>query len=310
MRVAKSRVPRTLKSPLLAVASSLLFAVALAPDAAANLIQDGTFTGVSLKAGYTGPALTTLFGQFGDNSSTTTGSVLTVANWNTNGYNFVYAPGTADSGTGANGANTGQPNQAPGQYNVGSGVHAGYGSTYMSGINNDGTKAITAVPGGGNFIAADGAFQVGAVTQTVTGLQIGKTYALSFYYAAAQQEGTGFNQATTENWKVTFTNQTLNVGVQPLNQTTTTINLPAKSFSGWFQQIYNFVATDTSGTLSFLAAGTPTGQPPFSLLGNVSLDIVPEFSNWMVFAGFGAVVTAFEVFRRRRQLSAASAMMG
>ena len=302
MPVVKRRASQPLKTPLRAVACSLLFAVApLAHDAAANLVTNGTFTGVSLKTGYSGPALTTLFGQFGDNTGPATGSVLTVASWNTSGYNFVYAPGTADSGHNTTGANSGSPNQAPGQFVTA----AGYGSTYMWGTNNGGTNVITAVPGGGNFIAADGAYEQGAVTQTVNNLQIGKTYALSFYYAAAQQET--FTGATTENWKVTWTPALLGTAT---SQTTSTITLPAKGFSGWFQQIFNFVATDTTETISFLAQGTPSGQPPFSLLGNVSLDVVPEFSNWMVFAGFGAVVTAFEVFRRRRQLSAASATMG
>ena len=298
MPVVKRRASQPLKTPLRAFACSLLFAVApLAHDAAANLVTNGTFTGVT----YSGTKpLTTLFGQFGDNTGATTGSQLAVTNWNTSGYNFVYAPGTADSGHNVGGANAGSLNEAPGQYNAAN----GYGSTYLWGTNNGGTNAITAVPGGGNFIAADGAFQVGAVTQSISGLQIGKTYALSFYWAAAQQET--FTGATTESWQVSLGTTSL---VNPA-QTTTAYSLPAKGFSGWMQQTFNYTAVATTETLSFLAQGTPSGQPPFVLLGNVSLDLVPEFSNWMVFAGFGAVVTAFEVFRRRRQLSAASATMG
>jgi hypothetical protein len=238
--------------------------------------------------------LTTLFGQFGSDSGATppaTGSTLTVANWDTSGYNFVYAPGTADSGTSAAGANAGKPNQAPGQFTVTTGANKGYGNTYMWGSNNGGASTLPATdPAGGNFVAADGAYEQGAITQTVTGLTVGKTYQLTFYNAAAQQQG--FDGATTEKWTVTLGSQAF---------TTPTINLAAHSFSGWSQVTFYYTATATSETLSFLAAGTPNGEPPFSLLGGVDLEPVPDFSNWMVFAGFGAVCMAFEVGRRRRR---------
>lgn len=231
------------------------------------------------------PFSTTLYGQFG----TGTGSTLTVPSWTTSGYNFVYAPGTADAGTSANGANSGKPNEAPGQYNAPN----GYGSTYLWGSNNGGASSLPATsPAGGNFIAADGAFEVGAISQTITGLTAGKVYALSFYWAAAQQQG--FDGATTENWQVTLGTQSF---------TTPTTNLTAHSFSGWIQQTFNYTATSATETLSFLAQGTPTGQPPFVLLGGVTLDVVPEFSNWMVFAGFGLACTGVEGVRRRRRLS-------
>ena len=65
-------------------------------------------------------------------------------------------------------------------------------------------------------------------------------------------------------------------------------------------QTFNFTATAATQTLSFLANGTPNGMPPFLLLGNVNLQVAPEFSNWMVFAGFGLVCLAGERVRRRR----------
>ncbi len=272
-----------MKNPFRVITCSLLLASALARTAAANLVQDGDFTGVSKVAGYAGPALTTLYGQFGSYS----GSSLTVANWSTSGYNFVYAPGTADAGT-ATGANAGKPNEAPGAYNNA----AGYGTTFMWGTNNGGTTAITPVPTGGNFIAGDGAFGTAAVTQSLSSLTVGNTYRLSFYWAGAQQQG--FDGATTENWQVTFGGQTF---------TTPTVSNSAHGFTGWFQQTFDFTATSTSQTLSFLAQGTPTGQPPFALLGGVNLDLVPEFSHWSVFAGFGVACTAVEAFRRRRRLA-------
>ena len=267
-----------MKKPYLILATVLLCALVLTQSATANLVQNGNFTGVT----YSGTKpLTTLFGQFGSY----TGSTLAVTNWNTSGYNYVYAPGTADSGTAANGANAGKPNEAPGAYNTA----AGYGSTYLWGVNNGGAATITPVPTGGNFVAADGAFGTGAITQSISGLTAGKTYRLSFYWAGAQQQG--FDGATTENWQVTFGSQTF---------TTATVTNQAHGFTGWMLQTFDFTATSATQTLSFLAQGTPNGQPPFSLLGGVNLDLVPEFSHWSIFAGFGALCAAIEKFRRRR----------
>lgn len=271
-------------------APSLLAAAALTmvpAIARANLVTNGTFTSIT----YTGtPALTTKFGQFGNNGGPATGATLTVGSWDTSGYNFVYAPGTADSGTSAAGANAGAPNQAPGQFNAPN----GYGSTYLWGANNGGAGVIKPIPSGGNFVAADGAYETGAITQSVTGLTVGKVYQLSFYWAGAQQQS--FDGATTDAWQVSL----LSAGGQGQTFTTTAINVPTHGFTGWFLQTFNYTATSTSETLSFLAQGTPSGQPPFSLLGGVSLDLVPEFSHWSVFAGFGALCMVVETFRRRR----------
>ncbi|MDR3404546.1 MAG: hypothetical protein P4L99_18740 [Chthoniobacter sp.] len=261
-----------------------VFALTLVQSAPANLVQDGTFTSVTYSGAL--PLTAPYFGQFG----TGTGSTLAVANWSTTGYNFVYSATNVDSGTGA-GANAGQPNQAPGQYNTG----AGYGSTYMWGSHNGGASTWTAPPSGGNFIAADGAFQQGAITQTITGLTVGQTYVLKFYYGAAQQQGT-YTTATTEQWTVS-----MGTGNVAGNFKTTLINNPAESFSGWFQATMYFYANNTTETLSFLASGGPNGQPPFALLAGVDLEVVPEFSNWLVFGVFGLLCIGFEVVRRRRR---------
>jgi hypothetical protein len=268
--------------PFRTIASSFAFAFALALKAHANLVTNGTFTSVTGDAATTG--LSPLFGEFG----TGTGSNLTVTGWTTTGYNFVYTPGTIDSGTQASGANSGQPNQAPGQYNAPN----GYGNTYMWGANNSGTTAIPNSPAGGNIVASDGDTSLhGAITQTIAGLTAGKIYSLTFYWAAAQQQG--FNGATTESWTVKLGNAA--------SQTTTTFNLASHSFSGWMQQTFTFSPTaGTNQTLSFLANGTPNGLPPFLLLAGVDLEVVPEFSNWMVFAGFGMTCIIFETARRRR----------
>ncbi len=258
---------------------AVLFVFGLARVASANLAQNGDF-GVTAYSG-TQTGITTTFGQFGT-------GYLTVPNWTTTGYNFVYAPGTADAGT-QGGATAGQPKEAPGEYNTN-----GYGNTYMWGPNNGSANGLPSTsPAGGNFIAGDGAFQVGAITQTITGLTVGETYSVKFYWAGAQQQG--FTGATTEDWKVSL-------GAQSF--TTPVVNNLTKGFTGWVQQQFDYTATSGTETLSFLAAGTPNGQPPFSLLAGVDLEVVPEFTNWVVFAVFCAGCIILEAVRRRRGNSA------
>ena len=254
-------------------------AFALPRNAPANLVQDGNFTTVTYSGTLTG--LTTLYGQFGAGA----GSTLMVAGWTTSGYNFVYAPGTADQGTHANGTNSGQPLEAPGQYNAAN----GYGNTYMWGPNNGSNNGLPATsPAGGNFIAMDGTYEVGAVSQTINGLSVGQTYQLTFYFAGAQQES--FTGTTTDTLTVSLGSQSLQTG---------TLTVPSEGFSGWQQENLYFTATGTSEVLSFLAAGTPNGEPPFALVGGVDLEPVPDFANWMVFTGFGAACIGIETTRRR-----------
>ena len=268
------------KSALGPLVFSLVWVAALAPDALANLVLDPDFSEVTYTGTTTG--LTTLYGQFG----TETGSTLTIADWDTSGYNYVYAPNTADMGTQATGANAGAPLEAPGQYNVN-----GYGNTYMWGPNNGSPNGLPGTPPAGvNFIAADGIYETAPITQTINGLTIGQTYVLTFYWAGAQQQG--FTSPTMEWW-------TASLGTESF--TTGTVSISGSGFSGWMQQTFYYTATGTSETLSFLAGGTPNGEPPFSLLGDVDLEVVPDFSNWLVFAGFGAMCISFEALRRRRQ---------
>ena len=260
----------------------LLIAFAIPHRASANLVLDGTFTAVTYTGSTTG--LTTLYGQFG----TGTGSTLTVANWSTTGYNFVYAPGTGDVGTNTAGANSGSPKEAPGQYN-----YNGYGNTWMWGPNNGSSNGLPSTdPAGGNYIAMDGAYETGAVSQSITGLTVGNLYSVKFYWAAAQQES--FTGTTSESVTVTLGTTAF---------TTSTYQLAAKGFSGWMSQTYYYTATSGTETLSFLANGLPSGQPPFVLLGGVDMEIVPDFSNWMIFTGFGVACVCFEGARRRSRRS-------
>ena len=262
--------------------------------AAAELILDGGFSTLTNQAGGTTPYT---YGQWGNNSGATTGSVIEIASWNTAGYNFVFSGATAAAGTQANGANSGIANQAPGQYNN----SAGYGTTYLFGSGNGttnsgngGLKDLTPNPAtqfNGNFVAADGAFQTGAITQTVNGLVSGNNYALTFWWGGAQEQGASFTSATTENWTVSLGSQSF---------TTPTVNVANKDFSGWMKQTFTFTATGTSEALSFLAGGTPSGQPPFVLLGGVSMLQVPEPSTWVALLGLGTGAWCLRTIRRRR----------
>ena len=220
---------RSLTVTLLGVASLALVRTATAQE----LVLDGNFTQTNYVSPQPGNAVTASGGQLTYN--------LYASGWtNLNtGYNFLFASGSADT-TGANGVD---------------------GNLKLWGSNNGGLSTITAPPTGGNFIAADGAYEIGAIQQTITGLTVGQEYTLSFYWGAAQQSG--YTGNTTEKW-------TASLGAQSFN--TSTYSLASHSFSGWMQQSFTYTATGTSEVLSFLATGTPSGEPPFSLLADVSME--------------------------------------
>ena len=185
------------------------------------------------------------------------------------GYNFIFLPGTADT----SGAYTPQFN----------------GQVTLWGPNNGSANGLPAndpFGTGGNFIAADGAFEQAAISQTINGLTVGANYALTFDWAAGQQNG--FSGATTEAWSVGFGGQTY---------TTATVNTPNHGFTAWRQDGAIFRATSTSMVLSFLAAGTPNGEPPFSLLDNVSVVAAPEPATIALMMAGGALLAGL---RRRR----------
>lgn len=192
-------------------------------------------------------------GDFETTSLTASAQVNTtnVTGWSTAGYNFLFFPGTATT--------TGAASVSYGQLYL--------GGTLPSGASNNFPNAS---PTGGNFIAADGDFQVGAITQTINGLTVGIQYAVSFYWAAAQQKN--YAGAQTEQWKVSLGSE---------QYATPVINNPQQGFTGWFKQSLTYTATSTSEVLSFLAAGTPSGAPPFSLLDGVSIMAVSEPASWM-----------------------------
>lgn len=141
---------------------------------------------------------------------------------------------------------------------------------------------------GKSFVALDGDSAVnGSVSQTLTGLEVGKTYTLTFDWAAAQLiNRTG---DITEQLQVSFGGQTF---------LTPVLAVPSGGFSGWKTATMFFTPTATTQTLKFLSLGTPDGLPPIAALDSVSLT-VPEPATWaMMLVGFGGIGA---MIRRRRQ---------
>jgi hypothetical protein len=165
-----------------------------------------------------------------------------VTGWSNTGYNFVYLPGTADT-TGATGSG---------------------GTVALWGPGNGSNNGLGASPNGGNFLALDGAYQVGPVSQTLNGLTVGDVVTVTFDFAGAQQSG--FTGATTEQLEVSLGDQ---------NDFTQVLQDPSHGFTGWQTESLTFTATSTSEALSFLAIGTPSGVPPMSLLDGVSASQSP-----------------------------------
>jgi hypothetical protein len=203
-----------------------------------NLVTNGGFE-----------TLTSGAGQLGYNTNATGWTSGTAADA---GYNFIFAPNTADT-TGSTGEDGNLTLWGP------------KSSATPLGASANGLPGTS--PDGGNYLAADGAYKVAAITQQINGLTVGQQYQVSFEWAGAQQEGVNFTSATTENWSVSLGSETY---------TTAPVTPDGRGFSGWQNQTFTYTATSVSETLSFLAAGTPSGEPPFSLLDGVSLNAVPE----------------------------------
>jgi len=162
---------------------------------------------------------------------------------------------------------------------------------------------LPASPDGGNFLGIDPVYTPASssgvqnsVSQTISGLTIGATYTLSFYWAAAQQYG--FNGTTTEGWDFGL-GATANT-----SQTTGTVSLPQHTFGGWNPLVTEqYTATATSEVLTFLAIGGPSSsQPPFDLLDGVSLtknNTVPDSSSTAGLLGLGVVAMGVAAGCRR-----------
>ncbi len=118
-------------------------------------------------------------------------------------------------------------------------------------------------------------------------MTLGEPVSVGFWWAGAQlRPGSG---PTTEQWQVSFGSQT---------QFTPVVNNASEGFTGWQYQTMSFTASGASDLLSFLAVGTPTGEPPFSLLDGVDVE-VPEPSSVLLIAGVAVLAAGLRKLRRR-----------
>ena len=188
--------------------------------------------------------------------------------WTSTGYNIVFTPGSADT----------------------SGAIGEWGPVSLWGPNNGSNYGLPASSQAcGNFIAMDGDFAVGPVSQTLQVLIPEKSVTVSFFWGGAQQYG--FNGATTEQLEVSLGNE---------NQYTPIVDNASHGFTGWQKESMTFTATSSSEVLSFLAIGTPTGVPPFSLLDGVTASTAaPEPATWALFGASLAGLGGLRCLRRR-----------
>jgi hypothetical protein len=214
---------------------------------ATQLVTNGSFTAT------TGSVTS---GQLGYN--------ITATGWSTTGYNFLFtSAANATSGT----------------------VVGSAGDLSLDGPGNGYNNGLTASPDGGNFVGADGVYEAAPITQTISGLTALNSYVVSFYWAAAQQYNYGClsnpsnpGGCTTDQWEVSLGSQTQYTAVA-----NTGVN--QGGFAGWFYTTMTFTATSSSELLSFMAVGTPSGEPPFALLDGVSMTATPEPGTLMLMAG-------------------------
>jgi len=256
IRIFASSAQLARKAAVIGISASALLMLATSAQAT-NLVLNGSF---EINGGS---------GQVGFNTTLTDWSTAALGS----SYAFVYAPGSADGSL------------APPPVSQ-------YGSNALWGPNNGSANGLPYTsPDGGYFVALDGDFQVAALSQTITGLTAGDTYAVSFYWAASQQYG--FNGPTVQAMNVCLgsgaptyndtgdqplsggTNAPSNINCPGSGASTANIDLASHAFSGWQYDTVDLTANSSSEVLSFLAYGN-LQVPPFALLDGVSMTPTPE----------------------------------
>jgi hypothetical protein len=223
-----------------------------------NLVTNGDFENTAYGTGNSGAIATPVNGS-GPITQNLTGWSLGYRSGSStvSGLGLIFASGQGDN------PNNGAFTDLYGPQNgVNNGLTANSGATTTGGPTGQ---------NGGNFLALDADPGVnGTLSQTINGLTAGNTYILNFDWAAAELV-TSSSSATNDALVVGFGNSSV---------TTQTISTANQGFFPWRQATYQFTATNTSQVLSFLAVGSPSGNPPTVLLDAVSLTI-PEPAAWL-----------------------------
>jgi hypothetical protein len=191
------------------------------------------------------------------------------------------------------------------------------GPTYLS---TYGCPSLLAIPGGYNEVEADGnpLFESG-FNFSVSGLTVGKTYTLSFYQAASQQQV--FTGNTTEQWIVSLGTSGLtdcagclgggfssysNADPTASTAATSLMSTPSGGMTDWNFVSVNLTADSTTDLLSFLAwgdNGNTVNLPPMVFLTGVNspagLTTAPE-PGTVVLLGTGLLGLGVAMWRRRR----------
>ena len=261
----------------------------------ANMIQNGTFAQTSLTN-----AVPTQFGTASGNGYTAS---QFITNWTgNNGYEIWYPNASMATST-----------EAYSQWGRGTNFNNGNGTgaEYL-------WSAMAPPNGGPAFVGLDGDSSNGvasSISQWVSGLTVGTTYAVSFNWAGAQMASrTG---ATTDMLAVSLnssmlSNLSYNYGsaINPANggigcgsngswQVTCALSNVSEGFTGWKSDTMTFTATSGSEWLNFLSVGTPSSFPPMALLTNVSLVQAPE-PGALALLGGGLLALGFALIQRRR----------
>lgn len=147
-------------------------------------------------------------------------------------------------------------------------------------------------PGGGNAFVSD-VEMAETLSQTVSGLTVGTSYAITFAQASSYIFAAG--GASTEDWAVSLGGTTVS---------SPTMVTPSDGGTPWNLVTVDFTATSASETLSFLAQGTPVGGPPTAFLGDVSIAVaVPEPAAAAIFGL--SVLGLLGLYKTRSRISSA-----